>query len=108
MRQGDGMVIRKQVAQRAEPDLLRPQECLSDQQIGGRARLPGCGEVLSDPRLLEAECVEPLELIEIQTHAIPDAPHSGGCDGMSNAPSLHVNSLPCDESNEKQAIILMS
>jgi hypothetical protein len=68
------VVIGKQVTQRTEPDLLRPQQCLSDQQIGGRARLPGRGEVFANPRLLETQCIEPLEILKVPLLAIPDAP----------------------------------
>lgn len=72
--QCDGIVVRKQVAQRTEPDLLRPQQRLSDQQIGGRARLSGRGKVFSNPRFLEAERVKPLKVIQIPALAIPYRP----------------------------------
>jgi hypothetical protein len=55
--QFDRMVKRKQVAQRTEPDPLRPQQRLCNQQVRGRARLPGRCEVFPDPCLLEAERV---------------------------------------------------
>jgi hypothetical protein len=65
------------MSQRTEPDATRPRECLGDQQIWRRARLPDRGEVLADPGLFEAEGVEALEIIEIPALAIPDAPLRG-------------------------------
>jgi len=72
--QFDRVVIRKQVTQGAQPYLLCLQECLSDQQVGGWARLPGRGEVFSNPRLFEPQRIEPLEISKIPLLAIPDAP----------------------------------
>jgi hypothetical protein len=72
--QFDRVVIRKEVTQWAEPDPLCPQERLSEQQIGGRTRLPGRGEVFSNPSLLETKRIEPLEIIKIPLLAITDAP----------------------------------
>jgi hypothetical protein len=37
----------------------------------GRARLPGCGEVFSDPSFLEAERVKSLESIQVSALSIP-------------------------------------
>ncbi len=68
--QFDRVVKREQVAQRTKPYLLCPYERLSDQQVRGRARLPGSGEVFSDPRLVEAKRIKPLEIVEIPAEAI--------------------------------------
>jgi hypothetical protein len=59
----DWVVIREQMTQRAKPYPLCPQKRLGDQQIRGRTGLPGRCEVLSNPRLLEAERVKQLQII---------------------------------------------
>jgi hypothetical protein len=48
--------------------------------------------MLADPRLREAERVEPAQLREV--HAIPSSSgRSGGCEGIMNAPSLTGSKL---------------
>jgi hypothetical protein len=74
MSQFNWMVIWKEMAKRTEPYAHGPQECLSDQKIGSRARLPGSREVLTDPRFFEAQRVEPLKFLEIPTLASTDGP----------------------------------
>jgi len=74
VRQLDWVVKGKQVAERTEPDALGPQQRLGDEQVGGRAGLPGRGEVFSDPGLLEAERVQPIQVMKIPELAVPDRP----------------------------------
>src|SRR6516164_4684826 len=74
VRQFDWVVIGQQVAKRPQTDSPGALQALSNQQVGRRARLPRRREVLTDPRLVEAEVVEPLELFEVPTLAVADGP----------------------------------
>jgi len=72
MSQLDRMMVREQMAERAQVDSLSVFQCLSDQEVGSWAWLPSCGEMLADPRLLEAEAVEAFDLVEVQLLAVSD------------------------------------
>src|SRR6516162_1656256 len=74
VRQFDRVVIGQQVAKRPQTDSPGALQALSNQQVGRRARLPRRREVLTDPRLVESEVVEPLELFEVPTLAVADGP----------------------------------
>ncbi len=74
VREFDGVAIRKQMRPRAELDVLGSRERLSDQEIGRGAGFPGCGVVLSDPGLFEAEAVEQGEMIEVLAQTFRDPP----------------------------------
>jgi hypothetical protein len=70
----DRVVIRKKMTERTETDSLRSGECLCNQQVGCRTRLPGSGEVFPDPGLLEAKLIQALEILEIPELSDSDAP----------------------------------
>src|SRR6516164_4805894 len=74
VRQLDRVVIGQQMAKRSQTDSPGALQGLGNQQVGSRARLPWRGKVLADPRLVEAEVVEPLKLFEVPTLAVADGP----------------------------------
>ena len=61
VRQLDRMVVGQQMAERAEPDPRGPLQGLGNEEVRCRAGLPGGGEVLADPCLVEAERIQPLD-----------------------------------------------
>jgi hypothetical protein len=63
--QFDGVMIRQQVAERAESDPLGSLECLGDQQVRRGARFPGSGKMFADPGLLKSERVESIKFLQV-------------------------------------------
>jgi hypothetical protein len=100
MRELDRMVVWKEVTERTQVDPFGPRQRLGDQQVRRRARLPRRGEVLADPRFLEAEPVEPLDLGEIPALAVPDRPlgrmrrHEQGAEFQPAVHACHRQSFP--------------
>src|SRR6516164_11014861 len=74
VRQFDRVVIGQQVAKRSQTDSPGALQGLSNQQVGSRAGLPRRREVLADPRLVEPEVVEPLDLFEVPALSVADRP----------------------------------
>jgi hypothetical protein len=68
------MVVRQQVGAGTELDALGREQRLRDQEIGRRTRLPGRREMLADPRLREAERVEPAQLREVPCDPVEQRP----------------------------------
>src|SRR5262249_19369071 len=64
------MVVRHQEPTGPDAHAGRLHQCLRDQEIGRRMRLPRRRVMLADPRLAEAELVRPPQLLEIPPVAV--------------------------------------
>src|SRR6516165_11422508 len=63
------IMIRKRYYSCSESNRSRPLGCHGNEQFGRADRLPSSGVMLTDPRFMKAELVEPPHQLEIALHA---------------------------------------